>query len=112
MKLNPPLPACVLMKPPSSEETLVGRLVALAGTLGSVERLVPGTRPAAGALTGVLLEDVVLRAGGRGRHAAHTPAGVPVKVPVRAAVWSLIPAPTHTLTGLHVQLLILTTHIC
>lgn len=64
------------------------------------------------ALTGLLVEDVGQWAGGSGRDIAHTLASVTVQVPVRATVVSLIPAPTNTLTGFHVQFLIWATHVC
>lgn len=72
----------------------------------------PWTRLAAHALTGLLIEDVVQRAGGSRRHVANALAGVVVEVSVGAAVTSRILAPTHTLTGFHVQFLIWATHIC
>lgn len=72
----------------------------------------PRTRLATRALTGLLIEDVVQRAGGGKRGVADALAGVQVEVSVRAAVLSLSPALTHTLTGFHIQLLIWATHIC
>lgn len=56
-------PAGGLVEAAPPEEALVGRLVALAGALGPVKRLVPGTRLGAGALAAVLVEDVAGRAG-------------------------------------------------
>ena len=72
----------------------------------------PRTCLATCALAGVLVEDVVLRAGGSGQNVANTLAGVAVEVPVGTAVLSLIPARTHALTGFHVQFLIGAAHIC
>lgn len=83
-----------------------------AGTLCFIEGQMPWTRLAARALTGLLIEDVVQRAGRSRRGVANTLAGVQVEVSVRAAVLSLIPALTHTLTGFHIQFLIWATHIC
>lgn len=106
-------PACGLDEAPALQETLVGRLVALAGALCSVERLMPGTRLAAGALAAVLVEDVVGRAG-RGAcrwRVAHALAGDGVEVPVGSAVLGRAPALTHALTGVHVQLLIGAAHV-
>lgn len=62
--------------------------------------------------TGVFVEDVVERAGESRRHFTNTLAGVAVKVLVKSAGLSLIPASTHTLTGFHVQFLIWAAYIC
>lgn len=99
------------MEPPALQEALVGRLVTLAGTGGLVERLVSGTRLAARALAGVLVEDVVERTEGGGRRVADAPAAVVVQVSVGAAVPGLIPAPTHTLTAFHVQMPVRAAHL-
>lgn len=99
------------MKPPSFEETLVWRFVAFTGTLGFIEGLVPRTRLAARALTGLPVEDVVHRAGRGGRHVADTLAGVAVEVSVWAAVVGQISVLTNTLTGFQVQFFIRATHI-
>lgn len=64
----------------------------------------PRTRLATCALTGVPIDDVVLRAGGSRRSVADALTGVAVEVSVGAAV--VIPVPTRTLTGLQVQFLI------
>lgn len=72
----------------------------------------PWTRLATQALTGVLIEDVVQRAGRSRQRVANTLAGVEVEVSVGAAVSSWILALTHTLTGLEVQFLIWATDIC
>lgn len=64
------------------------------------------------ALTVLLVEDVVLWAGGSRHDVANTLAGVEVEVSVRATVFSVKPMLTHTLAGFHVQLLIWSTHIC
>lgn len=100
------------MEPLPFEETLVGRLVAFAGAFVFIEGLVPGTRLAACALTVLLIEDVVQGAGRSGADVANAPAGVGVTVLVWAAVLSLIPALTNTMTGFYVQFLIGATHIC
>lgn len=102
-------PAGGLVEATPSEETLVGRLVALAGALGPVERLVPGTRLGAGALAGVLVEDMARRAGRR--RVAHTLAADGVQVPVGPTVSARAPALTHTLAGVHVHLLVGAAHV-
>lgn len=71
----------------------------------------PWTRLATCALTGLLIEDMVQRAGSK-RDVANALAGVTVEVSVRPAVLNLIPTLTHTLAGFHVQDLIWATHIC
>lgn len=105
----PSSPAGGLVEATPPEETLVGRLVALAGALGPVERLVPGTRLGAGALAGVLVEDVARWAGQW--HTAHTLAADGVQVPMGPAVSARAPALTHTLAGVHVHLLVRAAHI-
>lgn len=72
----------------------------------------PRTRLAAQTLAGLLIEDVVQRAGRGRQRVANTLAGVEVEVSVGAAVPSWILALTHTLTGLEVQFLIRAAHIC
>lgn len=72
----------------------------------------PRTRLAACALAGVLVEDVVQRAGRIRQRVAEALAGVLVKVSVRATVLSLVPVPANALTAFHVQLLIGAAHIC
>ena len=63
------------------------------------------------ALTSLLVEDMVERAGGR-RDIANTLAGIAVEILVRATVLNMIPVTTHTLTGLHIEFFIWATHIC
>lgn len=113
MRVPKSSPACGLAEAPPLQETLVGRLVALAGAFCSVERLMPGTRLAAGALAAVLVEDVVGRAGRGARRwrVAHALAGDGVEVPVGSAVSGQAPALTHALTGVHVKLLIGAAHV-
>lgn len=67
---------------------------------------------ATSALTGLLVEDVVQRAVGSRLVIADALAGAAVEVSVRAAVLSLIPTLTHTLTGFQVYFFIWATHIC
>lgn len=72
----------------------------------------PRTRPGARALTALLAEDVVWRAGGSGQGAADALAGVRVQVLVGGAAVSREVALAHTLTGLHVEFFIWATHVC
>lgn len=102
-------PAGGLVEASPPEETLVGRLAALARALGSVKWLVSGTRLGAGALAAVLVEDMAWRAGQR--HVAHTLAASRVEVPVSPAVSAWNRALTHTLAGVDVHLLVRTAHI-
>lgn len=102
-------PAGGLVEAAPPEETLVGRLVALAGALGPVERLVSGAGLGAGALAAVLVEDVARRAGRR--PVAHTLAAGRVQVPVGPAVSARTPALAHTLAGVEVHLLVRTAHV-
>lgn len=102
-------PARGLVEAPPPEEALVGRLVALAGALGPVQRLVPGTGLGAGALAAVLVEGVAWWAGQR--QVAHTLAADRVQVPVSPAVSARTPALAHTLAGVEVHLLVGTAHI-
>lgn len=102
-------PAGGLVEASPPKETLVGRLVALAGALGTVKRLVSGTRLGADALAAVLVEDVAWWAGQR--HIAQTLAADGVQVPVSSAVSARTLALTHTLAGVDVHLLVRTAHI-
>lgn len=108
--LKKSLPACCPVKPFSFQEALLGCLTTLAGTSGFIERLVPRTRPGAHALTSVLVEDMVWRAGGTRRGAADALAGFRVEVLVGAAV-SRNAALTQALTGFHIEFFIWATHI-
>lgn len=101
------------MKPPSSEEAPVGRLVAFTGARAPVEWLMPRTRLVAHALAGVPVEDVIGRAGsGSGVDIAHTLACVLIEVLVGGTGdCRNVPLATHTLAGVDVQLLVGTTHI-
>lgn len=91
-------PARGLVKPPSSEETLVWRLVTFTQTLGPVQRLVPRTRLAARALTCVSVEAEVWWTDWG---AADALAGGAVEVTVWTTIMGVSMA-THTLTGFHV----------
>lgn len=102
-------PAAGLVEASPPEETLVGRLVALAGALGPVKRLVSGTRLGTDALAAVLVEDMAWWAGQR--HIAQTLAADGVQVPVSPAVSAGTPALTHTLAGVDVHLLVGAAHI-
>lgn len=109
--LHPFLPACSLVESPSFEETPIGRLVAFAGALCLIEGLVPRTCLVTRALAHLLVEDIVVWTGRRLWDVANTLAGVTIKVSVRAAVVSLIPVPTHTLTAFHIQFFIWAAHV-
>lgn len=102
-------PAGGRVKAAPPEETLVWRLVALARALSPVERLVPGTGLGAGALAGVRVEGMSLRAGRR--QVAHTLAADGVQVSVGPTVPARTPTLTHTLAGVDVHLLVGTAHI-
>lgn len=96
----------------SFQEALLGGLVTLARASALIERLVPRTRPGARALTALLVEGVVWRAGGAGRAAADAPAGVGVQLLVGAAVASRSAALTHALAAFRIEFSIRAAHIC
>lgn len=100
------------MEPPSFKEALVWWFITFTGTLCFIEWLVPRAYLNTCTLTGLLVEDMVEWAGRSRWSAANTLAGVAIKMLVRAAVLSLVPAPTHTLTGFYIQFFIWATHIC
>lgn len=72
----------------------------------------PRACPGAHALTALLVEGMVWRAGGTRQRVANALAGIQVEVVVGAAVVSRNVALTHALAGFHIEFFIWATYIC
>lgn len=72
----------------------------------------PRTCPGAHALTALLVEDMVWRAGGGGQRVANALAGIGVEVVAGAAAVSREVALTHALTGFRIEFFILAAYAC
>lgn len=107
---QPVATACGLLEPSASQEALADRLVALAGTLGAVQRESAGTGPGAGTLAGVLVKDV-MRPARRRLSLTNALTRVLIQVAPRPAARRPRIFPAHALTRLLVQLLIWATEV-